>query len=99
MRPSLPFSRRVYAALLLLYPAALRRQFGEEMIEVFTDQMRDACRKEGWIGGMGVWRCVGGEALRDAASRHLQTVAVSLVSSLAALGFLCSFFWAVFAHH
>lgn len=30
--------------LLRLYPVALRRHFGEEMMEVFTDQIRDALR-------------------------------------------------------
>jgi hypothetical protein len=54
--PSFRWGCRIYAALVLLYPAILRRQFGEEMIEVFAEQMRDACRKNGWVGGMGVWR-------------------------------------------
>jgi hypothetical protein len=63
---------RVYATLLLLYPSTLRRQFGEEMIEVFADQMRDACQRDGWVGGIGVWCCVGGETLRTVLSSHLQ---------------------------
>ena len=93
---SVPMSCRVYATLLLLYPATLRRQFGEEMIEVFADQMRDACQRDGWVGWIGVWCCVGGEALRTVVSSHLQIVGISLVSGLAALGLMCSFFWATF---
>ena len=92
---SVPMSCRVYATLLLLYPATLRRQFGE-MIEVFADQMRDACQREGWVGGIGVWCCVGGEALGTVVSSHLQIVGISVVSGLAALGLMCSFFCATF---
>jgi hypothetical protein len=87
---------RIYAALLRLYPSPLRRQFGEEMVEVFADQMRDACQRDGWVGGMGVWRCVGGETLRTAMSSYLQIAAIALVSGLTALGLMGSFFWAIF---
>jgi hypothetical protein len=87
---------RVYAALLLLYPSALRRQFGAEMLDVFAEQMRDACQQDGWVGGMGVWRCVAGEVLSTVVSSHLQLVGISFVSGLAALGLMCSFFWAIF---
>lgn len=96
MAPSFRFSRQVYAALLLLYPSSLRRQFGEEMIEVFADQMRDAHQKDGWVGRMGVWRCVADETLRTALSSHLQIVGISFVSGLAALGLMCTFFWTIF---
>ena len=96
MLPAIRLSCRVYAALLLLYPSTLRRQFGDEMIEVFADQMRDACRRDGWVGGLGVWCCVGGESLRTAVSSHLQIVGISFVSGLTALGLICTFFWATF---
>jgi hypothetical protein len=96
MTPSIRWNCRVYAALLLLYPSKLRRQFGEEMIEVFADQMREACEREGWVGGMGVWWCIGGEALGTALSSHLQIIGISFVSGLTALGLLCTFFWATF---
>ncbi|MGD0825399.1 MAG: hypothetical protein ABR908_12490 [Terriglobales bacterium] len=90
------WSCRLYGALLMLYPSALRRQFSEEMIEVFADQMRDACERDGWAGGMGVWGCVSGEIFCTAFSSHLQIVGISFVSGLAALGLMCSFFWAIF---
>jgi hypothetical protein len=98
MAPAISLSCRVYAALLLLYPSSLRRQFGEEMIEVFAHQMRDACRRDGWVGALDVWCCVGGEALRTAVSSHLQIVGISLVSGLTALGLMCTFFWATFGY-
>ncbi|SPF41616.1 hypothetical protein SBA1_370004 [Candidatus Sulfotelmatobacter kueseliae] len=99
MTPSMRWSCRVYATLLLLYPSTLRRQFGQEMIEVFADQMRDACQTDGWVGGMGVWSCVGREVLRTALCSHLQVIGISFVSGLTALGLLCTFFWATFAPH
>jgi hypothetical protein len=95
MAPTPQISRRVYAAVLLLYPVALRRQFGEEMVEVFSDQMQDACRRDGWMGAMGVWCCVGREALRTAVASHVKVMGISLVSGLTALGLMCTFFWAI----
>jgi hypothetical protein len=98
MPPSIRMNCRIYSTLLFLYPSALRRQFGEEMLEVFSEQMRDACQRGGWTGGMGVWRCVGGEVLSTVVSSHLQIVGISFVSGLTALGLMCSFFWAIFEH-
>ena len=99
MTPSIRWNCRVYAALLFLYPSTLRRQFGQEMIEVFANQMREACRRDGWAGGAAVWRCVGGEVLRTALSSHLHVIGISFVSGLTAFGLLCTFFWATFAPH
>jgi hypothetical protein len=92
---SIRMNCRVYATLLLLYPSTLRRQFGEEMIEVFAEQLHDACKRDGWSGGVGVWWCVTGEALRTSMSSHLQIVGISLVSGLAAFSLMCTFFWAM----
>ena len=36
---------RVYRTLLLLYPAAFREEYGEEMAFVFREQLQDAPRK------------------------------------------------------
>jgi hypothetical protein len=90
---------RVYAALLLVYPAAFRRQFGREMIQVFCDQMSDACESKGWIGAAGVWSCVGGELFRTAVSSHVDVLGVSAVSILSSLGIFCAFFWLIFGKH
>jgi len=98
MRGRTCFSQRVYAVLLMLYPGALRREFGEEMMQVFTDQMRDAWQRNGWVGGAEVWRLVGCEVLRTVVSSHLQVVGISVVSGLTALGMMLSFFWATFGH-
>ncbi|HTZ90649.1 MAG TPA: hypothetical protein VMA71_09915 [Alloacidobacterium sp.] len=89
------FSRRVYALLLFVYPRHLRRQFGDEMTEVFAEHLRDACQCDGWLGGFRVWSCVGMEVLGTAVSAHLQIVGISFVSALTALLLLCGFFWAM----
>jgi hypothetical protein len=34
MRATMPLCGRVYSAILLLYPRALRREFGQEMVQV-----------------------------------------------------------------
>ena len=50
MRAAMPLSGRVYSAIVLLYPRTLRREFGQEMVEVFSEQLRDARRLDGWLG-------------------------------------------------
>lgn len=42
--------RRIYRAMLALQPRAFRREYGELMLQLFTDQMRDA------PSPMRVWR-------------------------------------------
>ncbi len=77
MAPAFRFSRQIYAAVLLLYPAALRRQFGEEMIEGFTDQMHDAQQKVvGWAK-RGSGAVLPEKHLSTAVSSHLQIVGIS----------------------
>jgi hypothetical protein len=95
MATTLRFSRRIYSGVLLLYPVALRRQFGDEMIEVFADQMQDAKLNDGWIGLARVWCCVARETLCTAVTSHLQIVGISLAAGLSALGLMCTFFWAI----
>lgn len=84
-------SRRVYAATLFLYPAALRHKFAEEMIEVFSEQIRDAAQREGWLGELKVWICIAGEAFRAAMLSHLQPLSITVISGLTALGITCVF--------
>ena len=69
MRATMPVSGRIYAAILLLYPRTLRREFGQEMVEVFTEQLRDARRLDGWAGEMKLWGCIAGETVKTLATR------------------------------
>jgi hypothetical protein len=95
MAATLRFRRRIYAATLLLYPVSLRRQFGEEMLEVFADQLQDAQQNDGWRGQARVWCCVGTETFCAVVSSHLQIVGISVAAGLSALGLMCTFFWAI----
>ena len=47
---------RLYRALLRLYPASFRRDYGDEMAAVFEQQLADASGSLGRLGA--VARCV-----------------------------------------
>jgi hypothetical protein len=44
-----------YAVVLHAYPPALRREFGESMLQAFRDLTRDACRRSGLAGLLRLW--------------------------------------------
>ena len=46
---------RVYQALLLLYPAQFRFEFGDEMIADFDAATHDAWEVRGWTGVLALW--------------------------------------------
>ena len=48
-------SARIYSALLSLYPADLRHDFGEEMTQVFLEDLEDSRRVHGFRGAARVW--------------------------------------------
>jgi len=45
----------VYRTLLVIYPRALRTAFGQEMVEVFGQQIRNAASDGGTWGVLRVW--------------------------------------------
>jgi hypothetical protein len=57
----LAVSERVYHALLVLYPADFRRDYGQHMMQVFRDVCRDTYRQRGAAGLVTWWA----EALFD----------------------------------
>jgi hypothetical protein len=59
-------SIRAYAALLALYPAELRREFGSEIVEVFAEDLANAVRFRGLRGFLSVWWCALREFVRIA---------------------------------
>jgi hypothetical protein len=61
---TLPLSSRIYSRLLVLYPADLRRDFGDQMALVFAEDLDAARRRSGLRGEVRVWRCALGEFLR-----------------------------------
>jgi putative ABC transport system permease protein len=69
MPPRFPFSDRLYRALLCLFPADFRGDFGSEMEEVFRDQRREAELK-GKIGLLRLWGSTLAGALRIGPREH-----------------------------
>ncbi len=77
-------SVRLYALLLVAYPAAFRRAYGPDMVQVFRDGCHDAARQAGVPGLFTVW----GHTLGDlAASGWRERVAAAVSASSAALHF------------
>jgi hypothetical protein len=54
--PLMTLSERIYRALLILYPAEYRLEYGALMAQVFRDVSRDAYRSQGMIG-LAFWWC------------------------------------------
>jgi hypothetical protein len=72
---------RLYRALLRAYPAEFRTRFGDEMVQLFGDQMRDARTGRAYSGPVGTWFRTLGDLAVTAASEHTRrdrTVAHSL---------------------
>jgi hypothetical protein len=53
--PLIALSARVYRALLVLYPAEYRREYGWLMAQVFRDVCRESYQQNGALGVMGWW--------------------------------------------
>ena len=53
--PWIETSRKIYAALLILYPQEHRAEFGEPMRQVFRDQCRTAYEQRGRFGILLLW--------------------------------------------
>ena len=52
-------SLHLYTLLLLIYPRSFRREYGELMVQLFRDLMRDGIRQRGCLGAIEVgWRVV-----------------------------------------
>lgn len=98
MNGRVPGHERAYRGLLRLYPADFRSRFGDEMVQLFGDQMRDARTGRAAFGPVGTWFRTLGDLVVTAASEHTRrdrTVAHSLAQppsimarALGALGIL-----------
>jgi hypothetical protein len=73
MTPSLQWSLRAYARLLVLYPEDLRREFGADMLEAFADDLGGA---RGIAGTLSVWRSAARELMHIALPAWFDTPAV-----------------------
>ena len=77
-------SERVYRSLLRLYPAEFRGRFGDEMVQLFADQLRDARGDEARAGTARTWLRTLGDLGVTAAAEHARrdrTVAHSLAAA------------------
>ncbi|HEX7620012.1 MAG TPA: hypothetical protein VF359_02300 [Anaerolineales bacterium] len=66
-------SRRFYARLINLYPKAHVAEYGEAMVQVFTDQCREAFQKQGFLGLLILWIRTMIDLGKTAVYEHLQT--------------------------
>jgi hypothetical protein len=72
---------RLYRGLLRLYPAAFRARFADEMVQLFSDQLRDARTDGAPVGATRTWLRTLGDLAVTAASEHARrdrTVAHSM---------------------
>lgn len=78
----LSLSRHTYALLLLLYPREIRHEFGQEMLAVFADDLRDSWRTGQILGVANAWRIALVELVTVALPMHLRNglVIISAVS-------------------
>ena len=63
MQTTLRASSRTYSVLLILYPLELRREFAQEMTDVFEQQLQGAWEESGLKGMVRVWLRAIGELL------------------------------------
>jgi len=64
-------SLRLYTLLLLIYPGSFRREYGELMIQLFGDLIRDGIRQRGCLGLIKVWWRVVAQLPATAWQQHL----------------------------
>ncbi len=77
-------AERVYRGILCLYPAEFRRRFGEDMVQLFHDRLRDARSGRALGGTAPAWIALLVDAVVTASREHLRryrTVAHSLSSA------------------
>ena len=63
-------SERVYRAMLLAYPPAHRRRYGDQMAQLFRDRFR---RDGGGLGSVLVWAKVGPDLVGSAFTERMET--------------------------
>lgn len=63
---------RAYRALLRLYPATFRDDYGEEMTRLFREQLRDARASNGRRAVVGLWARTIADVLETAPGHHLR---------------------------
>jgi hypothetical protein len=70
----LAITTRVYNLLLYIYPAPFRREFGQEMTQVFRDDMHGTWLQKGPAGLLGLWLLTFIDLLKTALVEHMWEV-------------------------
>lgn len=95
---------RLYRGLIRLYPTGFRARFGDEMVQLFGDQLRDARARRGSIAIGGVWLRTIGDLIVTASSEHARedgtmahslTIAPSRATRVVGLAGILSGAWLV----
>lgn len=84
MTPRRGVPERVYRRILGLYPAEFRRRFGEDMVQLFLDRLRDARTGRSSAGAIAAWGALLVDAIVHAPLEHLRrdrSMAHTLTSS------------------
>jgi hypothetical protein len=95
MRNSIQWcSEALFRVVLRLYAPSLRREFGDEIADVFRQQIADATASRGFAGFRDVWSCV----IRELPVVILNAMPWQLVGGLAVSTLLtCIGFWCLVA--
>lgn len=56
--PAISVSTFIYSRTLRCYPPALRDQFGQDMVAVFSERLEDAWSRDSWRGVARAWLSV-----------------------------------------
>ena len=64
-------SLRLYTLLLLISRGSFRREYGELMVQLFRDLMRDGIRQRGCLGVIKIWWRVVAKVPATAGQQHL----------------------------
>ena len=100
--PLIALSERVYRALLILYPADYRSEYGLSMVQVFRDVCRETYRDQG-LAGIALWWCstlldltlTAFEQRRKVRFAMSKSTLIQLTGILLILGGICGAFAAV----
>lgn len=53
--PAVSISNEAFRRFVILYPSDLRREFGDDLAEVFSQQIETAWEENAWRGIAGAW--------------------------------------------
>ena len=73
-------SCKIYETSLAFYPDDLRSEFGEEMVEVFEEQLSDAYGAQGIRGFLRIWLCTVREFVTIAVTGQLARCTVPVLA-------------------